>query len=141
MGVDSLDELDEKILVLLKDHGRAPYMDIAKRVGLSEGAVRKRIKAMVDSGVISKFTVQLGFTKEAKAVILLSVNPRFPIRTVSDNVKKVRGVENVYEITGQYDIVAMVSSLNIAEVNRCIDEIRDVKGVSNTNTMIVLRQP
>lgn len=136
-----MDELDEKILVLLKDHGRAPYMDVAKRVGLSEGAVRKRIKAMVESGVISKFTVQLGFTKGAKALTLLSVNPRFPTSAVSDNVKKILGVEVVYEITGQYDIAAIVSTLNVAEVNRCIEEIRNVKGVSNTNTMIILRQP
>lgn len=136
-----MDELDEKILVLLKDHGRAPYMDVAKRVGLSEGAVRKRIKAMVDSGTISKFTVQLGFTKGAKAVTLLSVNPRFPTSAVSDNVKTIPGVEVVYEITGQYDIAAIVSTLNVAEVNRCVEEIRSVKGVSNTNTMIILRQP
>jgi len=136
-----LDELDEKILELLKDDGRASYTDIAKRVGLSEGAVRKRIKAMVDSGVISKFTVQLGFTKGAKAVTLLSVNPRFPTSAVSDNVKKIPGVEVVYEITGQYDIAAIVSTLNVAEVNRCVEEIRSVKGVSNTNTMIILRQP
>jgi DNA-binding Lrp family transcriptional regulator len=136
-----LDELDEKILELLKDRGRAPYMDIAKRVGLSEGAVRKRIKAMVHSGVISKFTVQLGFTKGAKAVTLLSVNPRFPTSAVSDNVKKIPGVEVVYEITGQYDITAIISTLNVAEVNRCVEEIRSVKGVSNTNTMIILRQP
>lgn len=136
-----MDELDEKILELLKDDGRASYTDIAKRVGLSEGAVRKRIKAMVDSGVISKFTVQLGFTKGAKAVTLLSVNPRFPTSAVSDNVKKIPGVEVVYEITGQYDIAAIVSTLNVAEVNRCVEEIRSVKGVSNTNTMIILRQP
>lgn len=135
-----MDELDEKILGILKDHGRAPYMDIAKRVGLSEGAVRKRIKAMVDSGVISKFTVQLRFTKGAKAVTLLSVNPRIPTSAVSDNVKKIPGVEVVYEITGQYDITAIISTLNVAEVNRCVEEIRSVKGVSNTNTMIILRQ-
>lgn len=136
-----MDELDEKILELLKDHGRAPYMEIAKRVGLSEGAVRKRIKAMVDSGVISKFTVQLRFTKGAKAVTLLSVNPRFPTSAVSDSVKKIQGVEVVYEITGQYDIAAIISTLNVAEVNRSIEKIRSVKGVSNTNTMIILRQP
>lgn len=136
-----MDELDEKILGILKDHGRAPYMGIAKRVGLSEGAVRKRIKAMVDSGVISKFTIQLRFTKGAKAVTLLSVNPRFPTSAISDKVKKIPGVEVVYEITGQYDITAIISTLNVAEVNRCVEEIRSVKGVSNTNTMIILRQP
>jgi len=135
-----LDDRDEKILELLKDDGRASYMDIGKRVGLSEGAVRKRIKAMVESGTISKFTVQLGFTKGAKALTLVSVNPRLPTSVVSENLKKIPGVEIVYEVTGQYDIAAVVSTLNVADVNQCVEEIRTVKGVSNTNTMIVLRQ-
>jgi DNA-binding Lrp family transcriptional regulator len=135
-----LDDRDEKILELLKDDGRASYMDIGKRVGLSEGAVRKRIKAMVESGTISKFTVQLGFTKGAKALTLVSVNPRLPTSVVSENLKKIPGVEIVYEVTGQYDIAAVISTLNVADVNQCVEEIRTVKGVSNTNTMIVLRQ-
>jgi DNA-binding Lrp family transcriptional regulator len=115
-------------------------MDIGKRVGLSEGAVRKRIRTMVQSGTISKFTVQLGFTKGAKAVTLLSANPRLPTSVVSENLKKIPGVEVVYEVTGQYDIAAIISTLNVADVNRCVEEIRTVKGVSNTNTMIILRQ-
>lgn len=135
-----MDELDERILELLKDDGRSSYTDIGKKVGLSEGAVRKRIKLMVDSGVISKFTVQLGFTKGARAVALISVNPRIPTSTVSGNLKKISGVEVVYEVTGQYDIAAIISTLNVAEVNRCIERIRTVGGVANTNTMIVLRQ-
>lgn len=135
-----MDEIDEKILGLLKDDGRASYMDIGERVGLSEGAVRKRIKAMVDSGAISKFTIEPGFTKGAKAMTLVSVNPRLPTSVVSENLKKIRGVEVVYEVTGQYDIAAVISASNVAEVNRCIEEIRTVKGVLNTNSMIVLRQ-
>lgn len=135
-----LDDRDEKILELLKDDGRASYMDIGKRVGLSEGAVRKRIRAMVESGTISKFTIQLGFTKGAKALTLVSVNPRLPTSVVSENLKKIPGVETVYEVTGQYDIAAVISTLNVADVNQCVEEIRTVKGVSNTNTMIVLRQ-
>lgn len=135
-----MDEIDEKILGLLKDDGRASYMDIGKRVGLSEGAVRKRIKAMVDSRVISKFTIQLGFTKGAKAVTLVSVNPRLPTSVVSESLKKIPEVEIVYEVTGQYDIAAVISASNVAEVNLCVEKIRVVKGVLNTNTMIVLRQ-
>jgi len=135
-----LDELDEKILEILKDEGRASYIDIGRKVRLSEGAVRKRIQAMVDSGAISKFTVQVGFTKGARAMTLLSVNPQFPTSAVSESLKKIPGVEAVYEVTGQYDIAATISALNIAEVNRSVEDIRRVDGVTTTNTMIILRQ-
>jgi len=140
MDVARLDELDEKILEILKDDGRASYIDIGRMVELSEGAVRKRIQAMVKSGVITKFTVQLGFTKGARAVSLVSVNPQHPTSTVSENLRKIPGVETVFEVTGQYDIAAIISTLNIAEVNRSIEKIRKVKGVTNTNTLIILRQ-
>lgn len=135
-----MDELDEKILEILRDDGRASYIDIGRTVRLSEGAVRKRIRAMVKSGVISKFTIQLGFAKGARAVSLVSVNPQLPTSAVSENLKKIHGVETVFEVTGQYDIAAIISTLNIAEVNRSIERIRKVRGVTNTNTLIILRQ-
>ncbi len=135
-----MDDLDEKILAILREDGRASYIDIGSKIELSEGAVRKRIRAMLDSGAISKFTVQLGFTKGARAVILLSANPQLPTSTVSQNLKKIHGVESVFEVTGQYDIAVIVSTLNIAEVNQSIEQIRSVEGVTNTNTLIILRQ-
>lgn len=135
-----MDDLDERILEALKENGRASHIEIGKRVGLSEGAVRKRIKAMVNSKIISKFTVQLGFTKGAKAVALVSVNPQLPTSAVSKTLKKIPGIEVVYEVTGQYDIAAIVSTLSVAEVNRSIEKIRSIKGVTNTNTMIILQQ-
>jgi Lrp/AsnC family transcriptional regulator of lysine biosynthesis len=48
-------------------------------------------------------------------------------------------VETVYEVTGEYDIVAVISGMNVTEVNECIEKIRRVKGIMKTNTMIVLR--
>jgi Lrp/AsnC family leucine-responsive transcriptional regulator len=134
-----MDDTDKTIIGILKHDGRATYSEIGKRVGLSEGAVRKRIKALVDSGVIRRFTVKIGLTEGAEAIALLAVDPAFPTSDVSQALKKFSNVETVYEITGQYDIAVTISGLNITEVNECLEEIRRLKGVANTNTMIVLR--
>ena len=134
-----MDDTDREIIRILKDDGRATYSDIGKRVSLSEGAVRKRIKALVDSGVIKRFTIKVGLMEGAEAITLLSVNPSLPTSEVSKILKKYPNVETVYEITGQYDIVVIISALNIAEVDECLEKIRQVNGVVNTNTMIVLR--
>jgi DNA-binding Lrp family transcriptional regulator len=45
----------------------------------------------------------------------------------------------VYEITGQYDIATVISAPTILEINSYIDEIRKIDGVSDTNTVIILR--
>jgi Lrp/AsnC family leucine-responsive transcriptional regulator len=133
-----MDDTDREIIRILKDDGRATYSEIGKRVSLSEGAVRKRIKALVDSGVIRRFTIKVGLTEGAEAIALLSINPSFPTSDVSKLLRKFHNVETVYEITGQYDIAAIISGLNIIEVNECIERIRRLDGVVNTNTMIIL---
>jgi len=137
--VEKMDDTDREIIRILKNDGRATYSDIGKRVSLSEGAVRKRIKALVDSGVIRRFTIKVGLTEGAEAIVLLSINPSFPTSDVSKLLKKFTNVETVYEITGQYDIAVIISGLNIAEVDECLEKIRRVDGVVNTNTMIILR--
>jgi DNA-binding Lrp family transcriptional regulator len=139
MNVEKMDDTDKAIIEILKHDGRATYSDIGKRIGLSEGAIRKRIKALVDSGAIRRFTVKVGLSEGAEAIALLSVDPSLPTSEVSQSLKKFSNVETVYEITGEYDIAVTISGLNITEVNECLERIRRLKGVANTNTMIVLR--
>jgi DNA-binding Lrp family transcriptional regulator len=134
-----MDETDRKIIEILKNDGRASYINIGKDIGLSEGAVRKRIKALGDSGVIRKFTVKVGVAEGAEAITLLAINPSLPTQNISKKIKQIPNVETVYEVTGEYDIVAIVSGMNVAEVNECVEKVRRVDGIVKTNTMIVLR--
>jgi DNA-binding Lrp family transcriptional regulator len=134
-----MDDTDKQIIRLLKEDGRVGYSDIGKKIGLSEGAVRKRIKALADSGVIRRFTVKIGVAEGAEAITLLATNPSFPTQEVSKRIQGIPNVETVYEVTGEYDIVAVISGISVAEVNECIEKIRRVEGIVKTNTMIVLR--
>ena len=134
-----MDEKDKEIIRILKNHGRAGYNDIGKKVDLSEGAVRKRIKVLIDGGVIRKFTVKVGLAEGAEAITLLSTNPSSPTQEVSEKIREIPNIETVYEVTGEYDIVAVISGMNVVEVNECIEKIRGVGGIMKTNTMIVLR--
>lgn len=134
-----MDEKDNKILKLLKSNGRAGYGAIGEKVGLSEGAVRKRIKALADAGVIRKFTVKIGVAEGAEAITLLATNPSYPTQQVSKRIREIPNVETVYEVTGEYDIVTVISGMNVVEVNECVEKIRRVEGIMKTNTMIVLR--
>ncbi len=134
-----MDDKDKKIIKILKDDGRAGYIDIGKKIGLSEGAVRKRIKTLSDSGVIRKFTVKIGVTEGAEAVTLLATNPSYPTQEVSKKILAIPNVETIYEVTGEYDIIAVIGGINVNEVNECIEKIRRVEGIMKTNTMIVLR--
>lgn len=135
-----MDEIDEKILKILEEDGRAPYVDIGKKLRLSEGAVRRRVQNLIKEGIIKKFTIQREFTRGTKAIVLISVNTPLPTPEVSRALKKIEGVQMVYEVTGQYDIAVFISGASIADVDHCLEEVRQVKGVMNTNTLIILRE-
>jgi DNA-binding Lrp family transcriptional regulator len=134
-----MDSIDEKIISILKDNSRRTNKEIASLVGLSESAVRRRIENLVKRGVIKRFTIELGLSNKTSAITLVSVKPSVDTAKVSEALKSLKGVEIVYEITGQYDIAAIVSASSIAEINKCIDEVRRIEGVDDTNTVIILR--
>jgi DNA-binding Lrp family transcriptional regulator len=137
--MSKIDDLDKKILSILKEDGRKSYTEIARAVGLSEGAVRRRVQNLSSSGVIKKFTISLGVEEGVRAITLASVDPTASTSAVSERISNIPRVETVYEITGQYDVAAVLVAPSIDEVNRCVDQIRQLEGVSTTNTMIVLR--
>lgn len=134
-----LDDSDKKIVSVLKENSRLTFVEIGKIVGLSEAAVRRRMKRLSESGYLKRFTVEVDQAMGAKALTFIAVSPNVPIPEVSKFLQKLDGVEGVYEITGEYDILSNISGQNITEVNRCIDEIRRINGVSNTNTIIILK--
>src|ERR671915_79138 len=103
--LNNIDSFDEKIIKILQNDARKPFVEIANTIGLSESAVRRRIKNLTDNNIIKKFTIEI----------------------------------NNNEITGQYDIAAIISAPAISEINSYIDEVRKIEGVSDTNTVIILK--
>ncbi len=134
------DKVDEKIINFLKEDSRESFVDIGKKLKLSESAVRRRVKNLVDSGTIKKFTVEVGEENATSAIVLISVDSTTETSKVSEKLAKLEGVKIVYEITGQYDIITIISATNISEINSSIDALRKIPGVIDTKTVIILRK-
>ncbi|MEK6831271.1 MAG: HTH-type transcriptional regulator LysM [Thermoproteota archaeon] len=134
------DKIDEKIINYLKEDSRESFVDIGKKLKLSESAVRRRVKNLVDNKTIKRFTVEIGEENATSAIVLISVDSATDTAKVSEKLAKLEGVKTVYEITGQYDITTIISATNIAEINNSIDALRKIPGVIDTNTVIILRK-
>ena len=134
------DKVDEKIIEYLKENSRESFVDIGKKLKLSESAVRRRVKNLRDSGTIKKFTLELGEENATSAIVLVSVDSAMDTSKVSIKLTKLEGVKTVYEITGQYDITVIISAATIAEINNSIDALRKIAGVVDTNTVIILKK-
>jgi Lrp/AsnC family transcriptional regulator for asnA, asnC and gidA len=135
----NIDETDEKIIHILQRDSRRAFVDIANEIGLSESAVRRRVKNLVDKRIIKRFTIELGASDKTSAITLISVASTADTSAVSNQMMKLNGVKVVYEITGQYDIAAIIAAPAIADINKCIDDIRKIDGVSDTDTVIILK--
>ena len=131
-------EFDQRILEILRIDSRKSFVDIGKEPGLSESAIRRRIKNLIDDGSISRFTIEK-MQKKTSAITLLSVGSTTDTNSVASKLQSITGVKVIYEITGQYDIAVIISANSINEINSSIDDIRRIEGVSDTDTVIILR--
>ncbi|MEM1515379.1 MAG: Lrp/AsnC family transcriptional regulator [Candidatus Bathyarchaeia archaeon] len=129
-----MDQTDLQILRILKENSRAKYVDIADAVGLTEGAVRRRIKQLKDRGIIKRFTIETSM--ELEGIVLIETETA-KTKGVVEHVKKI--CDKVFEVSGEYDIAALVQAYTVEELNSKVDEIRKLPGVLNTKTLVKLK--
>ena len=82
------DKIDDKIIGFLRDDARESFVEIGKKLKLSESAVRRRVKNLVDNKVIEKFTVQMGESNTTSAIVLISVDSATDTSKVSIKLTK-----------------------------------------------------
>lgn len=135
----AVDEMDEKLLELLRQDARESYVELAKKLGTSEGTVRARMKRLVDSGTVRKFTIRTAGSN-IKALIEVKVETNVHTADISSQVAKWKGVEQVFEISGEHDILVIAEAQNTLELNEIIERIRTFKQVQATRSRLILRE-
>ena len=136
---NKLDDLDWKIVAILKKDARTPYVNIAHTLHVSEGMIRQRVKKLVENGIIKRFTLVTA-SHPLKAVIEVSIEVNVHTTKIANSIKKIDGVENVFEISGDTDIIAIVEVDNTIQLNDVIENIRSMKNVHSTGTKLVLKE-
>lgn len=125
-----MDDVDYRIMKLLEKNARESFVSIAEQLGVTEGTVRHRVKRMLDSG-------DLAFTVRHRAIEgLVLIKAAGNIASLVKELK--RFSDNIYEISGEYDIAVVIDAPAIGELNQKIDAIRALKGIGDTNTAISL---
>lgn len=135
-----IDEIDEKILNILKANARAPLSEIAEELGISKTAVKKRIDKLIKRKIIEKFTIQLSSAFVVKALVFIKIEAKGKTTEVAQSIKNIPFIERVFEVAGDYDIVAIASALSVEQINETVDKIREVPFVASTVTIMVLKE-
>lgn len=134
-----MDNIDEKIIVKLRNNSRESFINIANQLKISEGTVRNRIKNLLDGGIIKKFTIKTT-TKNIKSIISIKIDVNINTAEISSKISDWNGVETVYEVSGENDIIVIIDVTSIYELNDIIEKIRQIEHVKSTTSMLILKE-
>ncbi|UCE38101.1 MAG: Lrp/AsnC family transcriptional regulator [Thermoplasmata archaeon] len=136
-----IDSLDVNILDILRENSRTSNAVIARMLGTSEATIRRRIKNMMDKGIIVGFSTYINYSlieNPVKAYIHIKVRTE-KMESVVDKIKSHDMLLALYRVAGEYDIlcVTMFSSMN--GLHEFIDYFLGIDGIIETNTQIVMK--
>lgn len=136
------DNVDQKILRILRTDGRASHAYIAKEVGLSAPAVGERIRKLESSDIIKAYEAVL--SPEALglnicAYVAISPQPRNPAANLVANLSKLPEIEELHAVAGSYGYVAKVRVGSTEALDEFLDRLFELEGVERTETTMVLR--
>lgn len=138
--VFATDELDEKLLMLLRENARLSFRQLATKTGMSASTVINRVKALEKNNVVKKYSVQLNYDAlgyDLMALINLVIHGK-PLLEVQQKIASLPNVVSVYDVTGDYDSVVLVRTKNRRELSALVKKILAIPGVERTNTNLVL---
>jgi ribonuclease P protein component len=133
-------ELDSRLIQLLTQNARLSNSELSRRLGVSRSTIQSRIERLEQTGVIQGYTLRLNPKSEKNVVqahVSISVAPKYQA-AVERNLLKLRGVGTLFTTSGADDLIAVIQADSTAELDQCLDAIRDTDGVQDTRSAIVL---
>lgn len=134
------EEKDAALIHKLRLDSSKPVSEIASELDIPRTTVQERIRRLVQTGVIKRFTIQTDYSKLGKTVtvfILVSFSSASGIsqKEAAQKIAEIPDISEVHVISGDWDIIAKARGETIQSVGELVlDKIRNVKGVERTLT-------
>jgi len=141
MRSPKIDELDLKIISHLQENGRIPVAELAKKLNQPENTVRYRIERLLKNGVIRRFTALVdprALGLNVSAAMMFRVDPK-KLDQLLEKLTSMKDVTNIYQLSGEWDLIAVVFAKDIQDLHERIEELRRAEGVKEMNVMITTR--
>lgn len=139
MAHHNLDSLDKKILKLIAEDARIPFLEVARSCNVSGAAIHQRIQKLNNMGVLkgSKFIIdpeKIGYETCAYMGLNLKNPERFD--EVVDELKKIPEVVECHYTTGDYDMFIKIYAVNNYHLLNIIHDRLQPLGFSRSETII-----
>jgi DNA-binding Lrp family transcriptional regulator len=135
-----MDSIDEKLILALKENGRASTAKLARLVGRSRTSVQSRIERLEQQGIITGYGVRLAPEHSLGAVrahVMIKVGPK-ESRSVTAALREISSVRLLHSVSGDVDLIAVAVTASVAEMDQVIDRIGALDGVERTTSSIIL---
>jgi DNA-binding Lrp family transcriptional regulator len=136
----TLNPLDRQLIELLRVNARLPIVTLAKALGCARSTAQLRLKALENAGVITGYTVGVKVSRSAasiRAMVLISMESKNEPGVLGALAKR-HEITKLYSVSGRYDLCALLSTESTHELDSVLDKIRNIKGVVDTFSTILL---
>ncbi|EPE94863.1 Lrp/AsnC family transcriptional regulator [Rhizobium grahamii] len=138
-----MDDLNQKIIRLLRDDGRRSVSDLAIETGASRATVRSRIERMERDGTIIGYTVILradALEDVVRGVMTIEIEGH-----VTDRVIRTLGsfpeIAEIHTTNGRWDLLVGLNAGSLTEFDAVLRKIRLVPGITASETSLLLSTP
>lgn len=135
-----MDEIDRKLLALLRANAREPASALAKTLKISRGTVQNRIARMLAARTIRGFTIRTAPELESgriRAVMCIAIEGEKSAK-VTRALRGFAEVERIYTTNGRWDLIAEIGTDTLAGFSEALDQVRLIEGIAATETSILL---
>ena len=138
-----MDKTDLKILSELSNDSSISIPKLSKKINVNTSVVYSRIKRLVKTKLIKKFTIdvndkELGYTVKSLTGINMDSKQR---DVVIEELFKIPGVREISEVTGRFDILVSMFAKNLPEMHRLIsEEIGKIQGIVSSESFIEMKR-
>ncbi len=135
-----MDDLDHRLLALLRTDARASLSQLAKALGVSRGTVQNRLDKLIASDVILGFTVRLknpSASDRIRAIMMVEVSGKNS-RRVAQALRGLPQIHTLYSTNGPFDLIAEIECANLEEFDRVLSGVRMIEGIARSETSLLL---
>ena len=135
-----MNTIDKRMLSLLRMNARMSTSELARRLGLSRSTVQSRLRRLEEKKIIGGYTIQYGSDYERKlisAYVLIKVVQKLTGK-VYVSLKKIPQLRALYSISGDYDLIAVITAESTEELSTLLDDVVNLSGIERTNSSVVL---
>lgn len=139
---DMLDEINLKIIDILSKDSSTRFVEIAKKIGISDATVHMRVKRLIAMGIISKFTISINNSSlgyDHLAFLGINVEPGFA-EEVLLGLSNVEAVLEIHEMHSRFDLILKIRSKDLNEMRDIVvNKIRSLPHILEIELMPVLK--